>query len=168
MKEIILLFVTIFWTILSIIVIWINDVLLEKEYLKEAIFLAGLLHLGVLVAGVIMTKVLRWKKEFQKIDKLSEHIIWTHGAYVFSTVLFFGIVSLLWPEVLFEGHILGIVLSVFITLFWGVRLFIQLFYFDPKPYLTNIVLKIGFHTLTLSFLYFTVVYGWSAYKGIMG
>ena len=168
MKEIILFFVTIFWTILSIIIISVNYVLLEKGYLKEAIFLAGLLHLGVLIAGVVMTKVLRWKKELQKIDKLSEHIIWTHGAYVFSTVLFFGIVSLLWPNVLFDGHILGIVLSVFITLFWGVRLFIQLFYFDPKPYLTNIILKMGFHGLTLCFLYFTIIYSWSAYKGIVG
>ena len=136
--------------------------------LKEAIFLAGLLHLGVLVAGVVMTKVLRWKEEFKKIDKLSEHIIWTHGAYVMFTVLFFGVISLLWPDVLFDGHILGVALSVFITFFWGLRLFIQFFYFDPKPYLTNVILKMSFHSLTLSFLYFTLVYGWSAYKGIVG
>ena len=43
------------------------------------------------------------------------------------------------------------------------RLVIQFFLFDAKPYLRNWVLKLGYHGLTLVFTWQTVVYGWVAF-----
>ena len=51
------------------------------------------------------------------------------------------------------------------ALFWAMRLVIQLFFFDAKPYLRNTFLKIGFHGLTLVFVWQTAVYGWVAIGG---
>ena len=134
---------------------------MEYLTLKNAIFLGGLAHFGILSGGLVMTRVLNWKVELKKVDELSEHIIWTHGAYVWFTILFFGVVSVGWPELLMNGGPLGSAISAFITFFWGLRLIIQFFYFDASPYLTSGLLKLGFHSLTLNFAYFTVVYGLS-------
>lgn len=50
------------------------------------------------------------------------------------------------------------------TLFWGARLFVQLFVFDAWPYLTNVWLKIGDHLLTLTFVVFVSVYAFATFK----
>jgi len=112
-----------------------------------------------------MTKVLNWKTELTKLNDLSRHIIWTHGGYVWLTILAFGLVSVFFPEHLVSNHPLGIAISGFIAIFWGIRLFIQFFGFDAKPHLSNYWLKLGFHGLTLAFAYFTLVYGGAVWNG---
>ena len=134
--------------------------------LNNAIIIAGLIHLTILTAGLAMTRVLNWNSELKKIDALSQHIIWTHGAYVWFTILAFGLASIFLPGELTGHGPLGTGLSLFIALFWGVRLLIQFFYFDAKPYLTDFKLKLGYHGLTVCFAYFTAVYGWAAYTGV--
>jgi len=133
--------------------------------LETAVFLGGITHLGILSAGAVMTKVLNWKTELTKLNDLSRHIIWTHGGYVWLTILTFGLVSVFFPEHLVSNHPLGIAISGFIAIFWGIRLFIQFFGFDAKPHLSNYWLKLGFHGLTLAFAYFTLVYGGAVWNG---
>ena len=48
--------------------------------------------------------------------------------------------------------------GVFIGVFWFARLMIQLFLFNPKPYLTTRLLAVGYHGLTVVFIYLAVVY----------
>ena len=136
--------------------------------LENFLILCGVIHFGILTAGLAMTKVLNWKSELKKLDELSEHIIWTHGAYIWFIILLFGILSFFFPEELFNGSNLGITMSTFIFLFWGCRLVIQLFYFDATPYLNNTFLKLGYHGLTFCFLLFSIVYAYSAYVGYSG
>lgn len=133
--------------------------------LETAIFLGGITHLGILSAGAVMTKVLNWKTELNQLNDLTRHIIWTHGSYVWLTILALGLVSVCYPYHLTSNNPLGLAICGFIALFWGIRLFIQFFCFDAKPHLTSIWLKLGFHGLTIAFAYFTIVYGTVAYNG---
>ena len=133
--------------------------------LETAVFLGGVTHLGILSAGAVMTKVLNWKTELTQLTDISRHIIWTHGGYVWLTILAFGLVSVCFPGDLISNNPLGLAISGFIAIFWGIRLFIQFFCFDAKPHLTSIWLKLGFHGLTITFAYFTVVYGIAVYNG---
>ena len=86
----------------------------------------------------------------------------TAGGYIVLNILAFGIVSILLPGELASGTVLARAICGFIAVFWGIRLVIQLFLFDAEPYLRNWFLKLGFHGLTIVFLYQTVVYGWAA------
>lgn len=138
------------------------DLIASYTNLKTFIFLGGLAHLAILSAGLVMTKVLKWREELPRINELSQHVIWTHAAYVWFTIMFFGLVSVLFSADLSSPSRLGGCLNLFIALFWGARLIIQFFYFDAKPYLNTIIDKLGFHALTFNFAYFTAVYGYAA------
>lgn len=131
-------------------------------YFKEALIFAGLIQFGILSAGLLMTKVLNWKTELKKLDSLSEHIILTHGAYVWFTILAFAIVSTFYAGELVADSALATLINIFIAGFWGVRLLIQLFFFDARPHLTSLPLRIGYHGLTAAFLYLTAVYLYGA------
>ena len=130
--------------------------------LPTLIFIAGLLHLASTSAGFTSVVVLDWRRSLSPLSKLSRHIIWTHALYVLMTIIGFGVVSLLYPATLASGTPLARALCAFIATFWAIRLLIQFFLFDARPYLTHAALKLGFHGLTVVFGFFVVCYGLAA------
>ena len=130
--------------------------------LTTMIFIAGLLHLAITSAGFTMTFVLDWRRNLSPLSGLTRHVIWTHAAFVLMTIVAFGVVSIAMPSALAAGTPMARGVCGFIAAFWGMRLLIQFFLFDARPYLSNIVLKLGFHGLTVVFIYFVIAYGLGA------
>ena len=51
-----------------------------------------------------------------------------------------------------------------VAVFWAVRLLVQFFVFDAKPFLTNWIYKIGYHSLTVVFMALVAIYTWGAIR----
>ncbi|MEM7473800.1 MAG: hypothetical protein AAF483_02335 [Planctomycetota bacterium] len=130
--------------------------------LEILIMIGGVLHLGTLLASAQVPKELRFKEELPKINNLMQHWVLTAGGYIVLNIVAFGILSLTLAEELTSGSVLARAICGFISVFWGIRLVIQLFWFDAEPYLRNLFLRVGFHALTIVFAYHTLVYGWAA------
>ena len=133
-----------------------------KPSLPALLALAGVCHLGILVASALVPRVLDWKGELTKLHPLSRHLVWTHGAFIVLTIVAFGLISLAAPAELASGAKLARLFCGFVAAFWLARLGIQLFLFDARPFLTRRFLKLGYHGLTVVFTYLGVVYGWAA------
>jgi hypothetical protein len=130
--------------------------------LHTLILLSGVLHFGILIASAAVPQVLDWKGELRKLDGLSRQLIWVHGLFIVLTIVGFGVLTFCFSFELANGTPLARGVCGFIALFWAVRLLIQFFVFDAKPFLTSAFLKIGYNGLTLVFLYQTVVLSWAA------
>ena len=126
--------------------------------LQPLLLIAGVLHLCITSAGVVMTIVLDWRRNLSVLNGLTRHVIWTHGAFVLMTIIGFGLISLFASGALASGSTIARAVCAFIALFWAVRLFIQFFLFDARPFLTNRFLALGYHGLTVVFSYFVLVY----------
>jgi alginate O-acetyltransferase complex protein AlgI len=126
------------------------------------LFVAGLLHLSITSAGILMTFVLDWRKNLAPLCALTREIVWTHALFVLMTIVAFGLVSLALPTTLASGSPLARAVCGFIALFWGIRLIIQFVLFDARPHMTKPLLKLGYHGLTLCFAYFTLTYALAA------
>jgi hypothetical protein len=126
--------------------------------LELLIFIGGVLHFGILLASALIPVVLDWRESLKKLDRLSQQLVWVHGAFIVLVIVGFGLISTLFAGELAAGTSLARGVCGFIGFFWGARLFVQFFVFDSKPFLTNIWLKLGENGLTLVFLYHTVVY----------
>jgi hypothetical protein len=130
--------------------------------LQTLIMISGVLHLGTLLGSAQVPKELKFRDELPKLNPLLQHWILVAGGYVVLNIFGFGLLSLLLPEQLASGDPLARAVCAFISLFWGIRLLIQLFIFDAKPYLRNRFLTIGYHGLTVVFAWQTFVYGFAA------
>ncbi len=126
--------------------------------------ISGVLQLGTLLASALVPKELKFREELPKVNPLLRHWILTAGGYIVLDLIAFGILSLLFAKELASGQSLARGVCGFIAVFWGIRLIIQLFVFDAKPYLRNWFLTIGYHALTIVFTWHTVVYGYAAVK----
>lgn len=134
--------------------------------METLILIGGVLHLATLLGSAQVPKEMNFKEELPKLSSLMRHWVLTAGGYIVLNILAFGLVSIFLPQQLVSGDILARTVCGFIAVFWGIRLVIQLFLFDAKPYLRNWFLKLGFHGLTVVFLYQTVVYGWAAIRSV--
>jgi hypothetical protein len=119
--------------------------------------LAGIGQLSVLVASSLVPLKLNWKKDLASLPTLHRQMYWTYGGYVVMSIVFLGIVSILCADELASGSRLAKIFCIYGAIFWGVRLCLQAV-FDVKPHLTVWWLKLGYHTLTVLFVFFTAVY----------
>ena len=86
-----------------------------------------------------------------------------HGAFIVIVIVGFGLLAVLLPDQLAQGTPLARAICLFIALFWTARLGVQFFVFDAKPHLKNRLLAIGYHGLTVVFLYHAIIFSVAAW-----
>ena len=129
------------------------------------ILIGGLCQFGILIASAATPRLLDWKRSLAPLTPLNRQIIWTHGAYVAGSIVAFGLLSVTAPQLLAGGSPLARVVCGYIAVFWGVRLLLQWFVFDPREHITGFWLAVGYHALTLVFIVLTAIYAWVAAGG---
>ena len=125
--------------------------------------LAGIGHFGILAASVQVPAILDWKNELARVRPFVRRLFWVYGVFIVFTIAGFGALSLANVDALAAGAPMSRHVALCIALFWAMRLAVQCFVFDARPYLTSGWRTLGYHTLTAAFLYFTAVYGWAAF-----
>ncbi|MDB5387674.1 MAG: hypothetical protein JWM11_3320 [Planctomycetaceae bacterium] len=130
--------------------------------LENLVFVGGILHLGTLLGSAQVPRELRFREELPKLSPLMQHWILVAGGYVVLDLIAFGLISLCCARELVSGAPLSRAICGFIAGFWFIRLLIGLFVFDARPYLRNWFLRLGYHGLTLVFIYHSLVYGIAA------
>lgn len=130
--------------------------------LELLITIGGVLHLGILIASALVPNTLDWRNELAKLRPLSRQLVWVHGVFIVLVIVAFGVLSLALAGSLADGTPLARGVCAFVATFWLARLGVQFFVFDAKPMLTNPLLRIGYHGLTVTFTVLVLVYGWAA------
>ena len=130
--------------------------------LETLLLISGVIHLGTLLGSAQVPRELQFREELPKLNPLLRHWILVAGGYIVFNIVSFGLISILFREELAAGSPMARVFCGYVSVFWAIRLVIQLFFFDARPYLRNAFLKVGFHGLTLVFVWQTLVYGWAA------
>ena len=125
--------------------------------------LAGIGHFGILIASVQVPTILDWKHQLALLNPFMRRLFWVYGVFIALTIVGFGTLTLTHLHELAAGGMMARAVAMLIAGFWVLRLIVQFFVFDARPYLTNIWRKLGYHTLTGAFIYFTAVYGWAAF-----
>lgn len=123
--------------------------------------LAGVAHLISLAAIIVAPRQLRWHEELARLPKILRQMCNAYHYYTGGTIVAPGLVSLFCAPDLVSGTPLARAVGGYTAVFWGVRLWLQ-HYYDFRPHLTNVWLRLGYHGLTLLFVAFIALYGWVA------
>ena len=129
--------------------------------LADVIRLAGAGQLCVLVASALVPLRLNFRRDLAALPTLHRQLCWTYGGYVVLGIVTLGTISLACADELAAGSRLARAVCGYGAVFWGVRLGLQAV-FDVKPHLTARWLAVGYHALTVLFLFFSAVYAYAA------
>jgi hypothetical protein len=131
------------------------------EVLPTLIFAAGAGQLCVLIASALVPLRLKWREAFRPLSRLHRQLYWVYGGYVVLSIVAFALLSLGNARELAAGGRLARGVCGYVSVFWGVRLVLQLI-LDVKEHLTAWWLKLGYQGLTVLFTFFTAVYAYAA------
>ena len=127
--------------------------------------IAGVLHLGLMCAGLLMPRVVNMRLHLASLPPFIRQLFWVYYSFIALCLASFCVITIVFADTLAAGGNLARALCAFFAIFWTVRLFAATFVFDMKPYLTNGYRRLGYHAINIVFAYLPIVYAWAALKG---
>ena len=138
---------------------------MKPTTLTPLLQLAGILHLGLVCAGLMMPGVVGLRGHLATLPEFIRRLFWVYYAFIGLCLVSFGSLTFGFARTLAEGSVLARALCVFFAAFWTLRLAVATFVFDLKPYLANGYRRVGYHATNLVFCYLPVAYVLAAWKG---
>ena len=134
--------------------------------LENLIRVGGVCHFGILTASATLPFVLDWRKSLGKLPKIERQLVLAWASFIVLVIVGFGTVSLLHADDLASGSALARAICGFIAFFWSFRLAWQFFVYDVRDVIEANTrwLWVGYHGLTVVFIYFAVVYAMAALR----
>ena len=125
--------------------------------------LAGLLHAGLLCAGIMMPRVVEMRSHVVKLPEFLRELFWTYYLFIGGCILGFGCLTFLMAEELASGGAFAQAIAGFLAVFWLARLAVAVFVFEMEAYLTSVIFRIGYAAVNAVFVYFVIVYSLAAF-----
>ena len=127
--------------------------------------IAGLLHPGLICAGLLMPKVVGLQEHLATLPSFIRRLFWVYYSFIGLCLVSFGLLTFTLAGTLANGGTLARALCLFLAAFWTLRLIAATFVFDLGPYLTNFPKRIGYHAINVVFVYLPMTYLLAAWKG---
>src|SRR5438552_16952414 len=99
--------------------------------------IAGVLHLGLMCAGLLMPRVVGMRSHLAALPPFIRQLFWVYYSFIGLCLVSFGTITVALAPTLASGGNLARGLCLFFAAFWTLRLIAATFIFDMRPYLTN-------------------------------
>ncbi len=130
-----------------------------KELLQIGLQIGGYSLVILCIASFWIPKILKWNEKLTTLTPLMRELWWTYSIYVWSSHLFFSILTLGFGDWLMSGTGPAIAMNTFMLLWWSVRLYLQFFGFDFSEITKSKFNCMGKHMLTLLFVGLVTLFG---------
>jgi hypothetical protein len=132
------------------------------ETLTLCLYIAGLLHLGLIAAGALMPQAVGLRGHVAGLPPFIRRLFWVYYSFIGLCLVGFGAVTVVFAETLAGGSTLARAVCAFLAAFWTLRFIAAAFVLDVSPYLTSRPLRWGYSATNIVFVYLPIVYAWAA------
>jgi hypothetical protein len=128
--------------------------------------IVGVSLLILSLAHAFFPKRFQWPEELSRLSLLNRQMFGVHCFFIALVLFFFGLLSLFFTEALLERTALARPVLAGLTLFWAIRLFVQLFVYDRLLWKGNRFNTRAHVVVTLLWTYYATIYGWALWEQI--
>ena len=136
--------------------------------IETLIFYAGVGQLILVIVSLAIPYVLNWTEDTARLRPLTRQVFWTYAGYIWGTNLSFALLSMISPTSLIDQSFLATAITIYIFVYWLVRVVIQFTWFDRSDAPRGLRYALGEVMLDGLFVCLTIVYGWAAYTNLSG
>ena len=127
----------------------------------------GVLILAIVCLNFALPRHFGWKQELSRLSLLTRQIFIVHCLFIVITCTMFGVLALLYTPALLQPTPLARLVLAGLTIFWTVRLFVQLFVYDASLWRGDRARTVLHVVFTLTWAYFAATFGWALYRQLM-
>jgi hypothetical protein len=136
---------------------------MNSDWMVRAIWMAGVVHLGIIAANIPLPGRLRVREHLAGVPGFVRQIFYVHWIYIVIVLGLFAALCFGFARELAGASGMGRFLSGFMAGFWGLRIVLQLFFYDREIRRENRVLD-GMYMVALSGL--VLVFGMAAVRPV--
>jgi len=108
------------------------------------IWAAGVFQLLIASVNFVAPKMLEYRENLAKVSPIVREVFIVQNVYIVLTLVGFAALCFRFAPELAGQSILGRFLSGFLAVFWGLRLLIQLFFYNPQIKQQHPVINLAF------------------------
>ena len=105
---------------------------MTAEVMRELIWGAGAVHVGIMAANVPLPRRLRVRERLAGVPRFVRQIFYVHWVYIVIVLGLFAALCFGFARELAGASGLGRFLSGFMAGFWLLRIVLQIVYYDPE------------------------------------
>jgi hypothetical protein len=119
----------------------------------------GCLMASLVAIGFVVPRRYRWEDEMQHLSLLNRQIFRVHNAFIMLLLALFAALLLTSADALLEPSRLARAMLLGLTAFWGMRLWMQFFYYSPRLWRGKVFETVVHIVFSFIWFYFTAVFG---------
>ncbi len=123
-----------------------------EQLLSLGLFVAGITHFGVLLAGVQAPKQLNWAEEVPRMSRFNQKILIVYYLFTGVTIVMFGSSTLYLRDEILDKDPVASLLALAIGVWWTARILVDIFIFDHKDWPEGKKYIVGHVVLTSGFV----------------
>jgi hypothetical protein len=128
--------------------------------------------IGVLMAALVVVNFFvpgrfHWREEMARLSLVNRQIFQVHTIFIMLTIAMFSVLLLTSAETLLEPTRLGRMVLGGLTIFWGVRMLIQWFFYSPAIWRGNRFNTVMHGVFSVAWIYVTAVFAtalWTSFS----
>lgn len=128
-------------------------------YFDRGLWFMGAAHFLVLVASFQVPSKLRWREELCRLSPFNRKLMYAYGAFIVLTIGTFGAFTLCLHHDLLIGSPAALFFAGFISLFWFLRIGLDVFYYRSEDWPKGPQFVVGHALLNSLFLFLSLSYG---------
>jgi hypothetical protein len=125
--------------------------------------LVGVLMAGLVVLNLFVPRRLRWREELSRVSLLNRQIFEVHAIFLVLTLALISALLLTSADALLERTRLARALLAGLTVFWGLRMLAQWFYYSPAVWRGHRFNTAMHYAFSAMWIYVTAVFGTALY-----
>jgi hypothetical protein len=110
----------------------VTSQIVTPQLMKELIWAAGAIHLGIIAANIPLPGRLRVRERLAGVPRFVRQIFYVHWVYIVIVLGLFAALCFGFASDLAGASMLGRFLSAFMAGFWLLRIVLQLSYYDRE------------------------------------
>lgn len=110
--------------------------------IQKMIFWSGVGHFALCAGSLFVPVALQWRRHLKNLPLLLRQMFWTYAGYILATNLSFGLISTYASDEMINGSLLARGLTLFIGMYWLIRIGLQFTYFDRTVRLLSALTEI--------------------------
>jgi hypothetical protein len=119
----------------------------------------GVFLAALAVMNLFVPRHLRWREELARLSLVNKQIFEVHAIFIVLVLAMFAVLLLSSSEALLEPTRLSRLLLGGLTIFWGLRMLVQWFYYSPATWRGNPMRTALHYGFSVAWIYLTAVFG---------
>jgi hypothetical protein len=131
----------------------------DASFLLLNLRLVGVAMAGLVILNIFVPHRFRWREDLSRVSLLNRQIFEVHAIFLVVTLALFSALLLTSADALLEPTRLSRAILIGLTIFWGLRLVAQWFYYSPAIWRGQRFFTVMHVLFSALWIYVTGVFG---------